>query len=305
MPTVYVVGTITMDLIARSERFPQPGETFIGTSFAQHPGGKAANQAIASAKTGARTAVIGKVGRDAFGKTLTQFLKQNGVQLKYVQQTDEAPTGVAQIVVADSGENAIVVVPGANGQLTVEDVTNVPVADGDIVLGQLEVPRVCIEALFARARNAGAITILNPSPAQHCPREFLGLADYLIANENEYEYYIGEKVDFSAADAVLDAAPKLRTHAEQAIIVTLGARGLVALSGEERIVIPGHSVKAVDTTGAGDTFAGAFAARLAAGDTLKPALAYANAAAAISVQRPGAGSSIPSADEVNGLLASK
>lgn len=304
MPTIYIAGTITMDLVVRSERFPKPGETLHGKTFAMHPGGKAANQATAAAKLGADAAVIGKVGRDEFGERMKQVLREQGVRLDFVQETDEAGTGVALIVVADSGENAIVVVPGANGLLTIKDVVGVPIAAGDIVVGQIEVPLATVEALFRRSRKIGARTMLNVSPAQPCTREFLGLADYLIMNEVEFAYYAGGKIGMTAPAAILDAALKFWTRDGQAMIVTLGARGVVALLKNEQIVIPGHKVTTVDTTGAGDTFLGAFAARIAAGDAFKQALEYANAAAALSVQRPGAGSSIPSADEVKKLLAS-
>lgn len=305
MPAVYVAGTITMDLVSRSERFPKAGETLHGKSFAMHPGGKAANQATAAAKLGANAAVIGKIGQDEFGERMKRTLREQGVRLDFVQETVAAGTGVALIFVADSGENEIVVVPGANGLLSVEDVAQIPVAQGDIVLGQIEVPPVSIEALFRRSKQAGAQTMLNVSPAQPLTPEFFGLADYLIVNEVEFAYYVSGKIDINSSGAILAAARKFRTRVDQAVIVTLGSRGVVALYKDEEAVIPGHKVKAVDTTGAGDTFLGAFAARLAVGDSFKSALAYANAAAAISVQRPGAGSSIPSAAEVEMLLVGR
>ncbi len=302
MSKVIVAGSINMDLVARAERHPLPGETVPGHSAATYPGGKGANQAVASARLGADTVMIGRLGTDVFGPQLKQFLEDQGVRLDYVRETSQAPTGVALIVVAESGENTIVVVPGANGLVSVADVDAVPIEKGDVVLSQFEIPTETIEALFRRCRRLGATTLLNAAPAKRCSRAFLELADIILVNETELGFMIGESVDASSSDSVATAARALRARPDQVIVATLGADGALAVSGEQQTAVPGHKVKAVDTTAAGDTFAGALAARLAAGVAVESALVYANAAAAICVQRPGAGPSIPFATEVDDMV---
>jgi ribokinase len=310
MSRVYVAGSINMDLVARAARHPRPGETVAGTHVATYPGGKGANQAIAAARLGAETALLGKLGTDTFGNQLRAFLSGQGVTLDFVRQTATAATGVALIVVAESGENSIVVVPGANALLEPDDLTNVPIATGDVVLSQFEIPLATIQQLFTQARAIGATTILNPAPAQRCAREVLALADVLILNETELAFFVdidpisASSPDASSPDAIAAAARRLRTRAEQVIVATLGAHGALAVVGERQLRVPGHRVRAVDTTGAGDTFAGATAARLACGYPIERALRDANTAAAICVQRPGAAPSIPTAAEVEAFGAS-
>jgi ribokinase len=302
MARVYVAGSINMDLVARAARHPRPGETVAGTHVATYPGGKGANQAIAAARLGAETILLGKLGTDTFGDQLRDFLSGQGVQLDYLRQTAAAATGVALIVVAENGENSIVVVPGANALLKPDDLAGVPIAAGDVVLSQFEIPLATILQLFTRARAVGATTILNPAPAQRCAREVLALADVLILNETELAFFVDiEPIVASSPDAIAAAARCLRTRAEQVIIATLGAHGALAIIGERQLRIPGHRVRAVDTTGAGDTFAGATAARLACGYPIERALHDANTAAAICVQRPGAAPSIPTAAEVEAV----
>jgi ribokinase len=306
MARVYVAGSINMDLVARAARHPRPGETVAGTHVATYPGGKGANQAIAAARLGADTILLGKLGTDAFGDQLRDFLCGQGVQLDYLRQTAAAPTGVALIVVAESGENSIVVVPGANALLEPDDLANVPIAAGDVVLSQFEIPLATIQQLFTRARAIGATTILNPAPAQRCAREVLALADVLILNETELAFFVDiDSITASSPDAIAAAARRLRTRAEQVIVATLGAHGALAIIGERQLRISGHRVRAVDTTGAGDTFAGATAARLACGYPIERALHDANTAAAICVQRPGAAPSIPTAAEVEALISAE
>jgi len=304
MSRVYVAGSINMDLVTRAHRHPRAGETVLGRGFATYPGGKGANQAVASAKLGAQTIMLGKVGTDAFGDQARRFLHGQGVKVDYVQRTGDAPTGVALIVVSDSGENSIVVVPGANGLLGPGDVEVAPVEKGDVVVSQFEIPLATIERLFTRCRTVGATTILNPAPGRACSPDLLALANVLILNETEIAFFLGvDRIDLSSLDAVATAANRLRAHPEQVLVATLGVRGVLATVGERRVSIPGRRVKAIDTTGAGDSFTGATAARLAAGCTLESALAYANAAASICVQRQGAGPSMATAEEVEALVA--
>ena len=303
MPKVYVAGSINMDLVTRAERHPRAGETVSGSDFATYPGGKGANQAVASAKLGAYTVMLGKVGSDAFGDQLRGFLHGEGVKLDHVRSTGDAPTGVALIVVAASGENSIVVVPGANGLLEPDDVDAAPIERGDVVLSQFEIPLATIAHLFTRCRTIGAATILNPAPAKPCPPALLALADVLILNETELAFFLDvDQIDSSSPEAVAAAARRLRAHPAQVIVATLGARGALAIAGERQLLVPGRPVTVIDTTGAGDSFTGAIATRLAAGWTLERALAYANVAASICVQRQGAGPSMPTAEEVDALV---
>jgi ribokinase len=306
MARVYVAGSINMDLVARTARHPLPGETVAGTHFATYPGGKGANQTIAAARLGADTVLLGKLGTDTFGDQLCDFLSGQGVRLDYLRQTAAAATGVALIVVAESGENSIVVVPGANALLEPDDVAGVPVAAGDVVLSQFEIPLAPIQQLFTQARAIGATTILNPAPARGDAREVLGLADVLILNESELAFFAGvDPIPASSPDAIAAAARHVRARAEQVVVATLGAHGALAIVGEHQLRIPGHPVRAVDTTAAGDTFAGATAARLACGYPIERALRDANTAAAICVQRPGAAPSIPTAAEVEAVSSGK
>jgi ribokinase len=302
MGRVFVAGSINMDVVATAERHPRVGETVFGKNVLYFPGGKGANQAVAAAKLGAATTLIGRLGRDAFGTELRAFLVNQGVDLSLVRETADAHTGTAIITLADA-DNTIVVVPGANGLVTPEDVAAVPLANGDIAVSQFEVPLPAISAFFTRARVAGATTILNPAPAQEFDRDLLDLVEVLVLNETELGLLA--KTEFREGDDAarfVAAARSLRTRSDQNICVTLGKRGVVALVDGEAIIVPGRAVKAIDTTGAGDCFVGALAARLAAGAAVSAALDYANAAAAISVQRMGAAPSMPTSAEVEAAL---
>ena len=285
-----------MDLVLRAERHPGPGETVQGADFHTYPGGKGANQALAAARLGAEVRMVGKVGADAFGDELIASLVAGGVGVGGVARTENASTGIALVVVATtSGENTIVVVPGANALLTADDVDSVPLGKGDVVLSQFEVPLDPIERLFRRAREVGATTILNPSPARHCSLDLLALADVLIVNETELRFLLDEP---SGGQPSHDTARRLRVSNKQVVVVTLGRAGAIAVAPAGDISVSGRPVTVVDTTGAGDTFAGAMAARWGEGTPLDGCLKYANAAAAICVQRLGAGPSIPTAAEV-------
>jgi ribokinase len=305
MSRVFVAGSLNMDLVARTARLPRAGETVPGDEFASFPGGKGANQAIAAARLGAATSLIGRVGTDELGRRLLAFLAGNDVDVSGVLPTD-ASTGVAVVLVGGGGENAIVVIPGANGLLTVEDLQAAPVAAGDLVVSQFETPLPVTETFLARCKALGARTILNPAPARPCPRRLLELADLLVLNETELAFLLDDpSLDVSSTESAAAAASRLRTRPDQVVITTLGSRGCVAVSRDGVQAVPGLRVNAVDTTGAGDAFIGATAARLAAGDQLGAALSYANAAAALTVQRAGAGPAMPTAAEVSALLASR
>jgi ribokinase len=301
MGRVVVAGSINMDVVAIAERHPRVGETVAGKEVLYFPGGKGANQAVAAAKLGAATTLIGRLGKDAFGRELKAFLAAQGVDLSFVRET-EAHTGTAIVTLANAN-NTIVVVPGANGQVSDDDVAGVELAAGDTAVSQFEIPLPTIIAFFTRARAAGATTILNPAPARIFSAELLGLVDILVLNETELGLLAETELrDTDDPARFAEAARSLRVGEKQTICVTLGKRGVLALVHDETLIVPGRTVTAVDTTGAGDCFVGALAARLALGAALRDALGYANIAASICVQRMGAAPSMPTAAEVAALL---
>ncbi|MDI1262376.1 MAG: ribokinase [bacterium] len=302
MGRVFVAGSINMDVVATAGRHPRVGETVAGTAVHYFPGGKGANQAVAAAKLGASTTLIGRLGTDAFGLQLRAFLAAQGVNLDFVTDSAEAHSGTAIITLADA-DNTIVVVPGANALVSAEDVSTPALAKGDVAVSQFEIPQPTIAAFFTRARAAGATTILNPAPAAMFGTGLLDLVDILVLNETELGFLTGlELRDSDEPAKFAGAARSLRRSPSQIICVTLGKRGVLAIGDGDASLIAGRAVKAVDTTGAGDCFVGALAAQLAEGHTIPEALNYANAAASICVQRMGAAPSMPTSAEVAAVL---
>ena len=303
MGRVFVAGSINMDLVATADRHPRIGETVAGTALLYLPGGKGANQAVAAAKLGAPTALIGRLGKDAFGDQLKAFLAAQEIDLSFVQATREAHTGTAVITTANA-DNTIVVIPGANALVSATDVAAPLLARGDVAVSQFEIPLATIAAFFQRARAAGATTILNPAPAIECGTGLLDLVDILILNETELGLLARSELrDTDDPACFLDAARSLPFGKDRIICVTLGKRGVLALIDGEPSIVAGRTVEAVDTTGAGDCFVGAVAAQLAGGRSIRDALDYANAAASICVQRMGAAPSMPTAAEVSALIS--
>jgi ribokinase len=298
---VIVAGSINMDVVVAAARFPATGETVAGNAIAFHPGGKGANQAVAAAKLGARTFLIGRVGADAFGGQLRTFLGRQGVDIRHVQEVDGS-TGTAVITTAGA-RNTIIVVPGANACLEPADVTAEIVQPGDILLGQFETPRAATQQFFQYGKQIGATTVLNPSPADHIDTALLDHTDIIVLNETELALLTGKALTEATPDSeIMAAAQDLRAHrTAQVICITLGPRGVLALVGAHTTSVPGRHVVAVDSTGAGDCFTGALAASLASGCDLTAALHFANDAAAVSVQRHGAGPSMPSAADIAAL----
>ena len=305
MPRVWVAGSVNMDIVATAARYPKIGETVPGTEVFFFPGGKGANQAVAAAKLGAETGLIGKVGRDSFGRDLRNFLSAQNVDLQFLQDTPDAHTGTALITLAE-GDNAIVVIPGANALLSEHDVAQPPLAKGDVLVSQFEIPVATVGKFFARANAAGARTILNPAPAIGFQRDLLRLVDIIIVNETELGTLTGREIHADdPASRLIDAAGALQAKEGQAVVVTLGRRGMVAVAAGNALAIAGESVKSVDSTGAGDCFVGAVAAQTALGASIADALAYANVAASICVQRMGAGPSMPTGSEVAAAIKIK
>jgi ribokinase len=303
MGRVFVAGSINMDVVATADRHPRIGETVAGSAVLYFPGGKGANQAVAAAKLGAPTTLIGRLGMDAFGDRLRAFLMAQGVDLSFVQETAEAHSGTAIITVANA-DNTIVVIPGANALVSAADVEAPVLAKGDIAVSQFEIPLPTISAFFTRARAAGATTILNPAPAIEFGRELLDLVDILILNETELGFLTKTELrDTDDYPRFIDAARSLQINKDKTICVTLGKRGVLALVNGQPLVVDGRAVKAVDTTGAGDCFVGAVAGQLAGGKPIHDALHYANMAASICVQRLGAAPSMPTVAEVEMTLS--
>ena len=302
MGRVFVAGSINMDVVATADRHPKVGETVAGNAVHYFPGGKGANQAVASAKLGAPTTLIGRLGTDAFGQQLRTFLAAQAVDLTHVKDTAEARTGTAVITVADA-DNTIVVVPGANALVSAEDVTAPVLAKGDVAVSQFEIPQATVHAFFRRARTAGATTILNPAPAIPFGKDLLDLVDILILNETELGFLTGTELRDSDDPTRFVEAAKALQGGDRIICITLGKRGVLALIDGQASVIAGRAVKAIDTTGAGDCFVGALASQLANGAAIRNALDYANAAASICVQRMGAAPSMPTASEVAARLS--
>src|SRR6266702_1735904 len=302
MGRVFVAGSINMDVVATADRHPQVGETVAGKAVLYFPGGKGANQAVAAAKLGAPTTLIGRLGTDAFGQELRAFLAAQGVDLSFVKDTAEAHSGTALITIANA-DNTIVVVPGANALVSAEDVGTPVLAKGDVAVSQFEIPLPTIAAFFSKARAAGATTILNPAPAIKFGQELLELVDVLVLNETELGFLTGTELRDSDDDArFIEAVRLLPSNSKQIVCVTLGRRGVLAMIDGKASVVPGRAVKAVDTTGAGDCLVGALAAQLASGKPIRDALAYANTAASICVQRMGAAPSMPTAAEVAAII---
>ncbi|MFE6827548.1 ribokinase [Streptomyces sp. NPDC057690] len=297
MTDIVVLGSTNMDLVAYVEKPPQRGETVTGREFRTIPGGKGANQAVAAAHAGGTVSMIGAVGNDAFGTRLRSTLEHSGVNTDHLR-TVESPSGTAHIVVDDEGGNAIVVVPGANG--TVDHLVpgdEVLISSADALLLQLEVPLAAVVASARAARAHGVRTILTPAPAQPLPPELLAATDLLVPNEHEAATLTGRTDPREAAAALLDSVPE--------VVITLGASGsLYATRGALPLTVPAPRVTAVDSTGAGDTFVGALAVALGEGRPVREALAWASAAAALSVQRPGASASMPYRSEIETQYAS-
>ncbi len=280
---VCVVGSSNLDLVATAAVLPGPGETVMGRDYAEHPGGKGLNQAVASARAGARTGFVSAVGGDRAGDELLEVMAGDHIDTTHVTRHLGTPTGRALIGVSDSGDNAIIVVPGANATVTIDEL---PMAR--VVLAQLEVPIETVRQAFRLARGAGATTVLNPAPAQHLPPDLLALCDVVVPNEHEVE--------------LLGGVDQLLALGARAVVVTEGSKG-ATLHRDGRVErIAPFTVTPIDTTGAGDTFCGVLCARIAAGDHLSVALRHASAAAALSTTRAGAVPSIPFAREVNAFI---
>lgn len=295
MSAIVVLGSANLDLVVRQPRLPRPGETMFGSDFTTVPGGKGLNQAVAAARAGGDVGFLGAVGRDPFGEQLRRSLRDDGVDTDGLVEVD-APTGTAHIAVLDGGENAIVVVSGANAAITtLDDKAQRRIEDASYLVAQFERPQELITEAFVVAHGLGIRTVLTPAPVAPIDPNLLSLVDILVPNAQEACELAG------VADET-EAALKLSQTAGLVVMTRGGLGALVARDGEVVAEVPAREVVAVDTTGAGDTFAGVLVARLADGDELEAALAAATVAASISVTRQGATTSMPTWDEIAAVL---
>ena len=297
---ITVLGIFVADISFAGAKIPIEGETIIGSNYNIGPGGKGCNQAIAISKLGGKVKFISKIGIDEYGKLAVQTLKRNKIDIKNLVQTNRYPTGVAGIMVNQkNGINAINVIPGAPSKLNVEEIKKhiKDIKKSKIFLTQLEIPKKITLLCLKTAYNNNVQTILNPAPASKINKEFFKYINYFTPNEVEAEFYTGIKIK-NRKDA-LKACKKLHLLGVKKSIITLGEKGLFYFDGQEQIYIAAEkSIKAIDTTGAGDAFNGALAFALANSEKIKDALVIANRVAGLSTQKLGAGNSMPSLKEL-------
>ncbi len=302
--SIVVTGSVNVDFILRVTALPRPNETITGHDMAVAIGGKGLNQAVACARLGTPTQMIAAVGDDSFAGQATGYLKANGVDTASVQALSGVATGVANIFVAEDGQNMIVVTPGANARLTpaMVDAAESVIAGAKALIVQLETPLETIKRALELARRHGVLTVLNPAPVHADAKSLFALADLVTPNETELAALTG--IDGQDDASLTQALQALVAAGARQAVVTLGAQGSAALMDGKLVRVPAFTVKAVDATGAGDHFNGALVSRLVAGDDLPAALRYASAASALSVTRPSADSAA-TAEEVAAFLAQR
>lgn len=298
MGKIVVVGSSNTDLVIKTERIPEPGETVLGGRFMMAPGGKGANQAVAAQRLGADVTFVACVGDDLFGKDAVEGYRKEGMNISHVSVKEGVPSGVASIFVDAAAENVIVVAPGANSELGREeiDAAETEISQADFVLMQLETPMETVEYAAAKAYAAGTKTVLNPAPAAKLSDSLLEKLWLITPNRTEAQLLTGLPVTNEAEAGA--AAEALAAKGVKNVVITLGSKGAYILSEGFRGTVPANPVKAVDTTAAGDTFNGALCVALSEGRTLEQACSFAAKASAIAVTRMGAQPSIPFRREI-------
>jgi ribokinase len=308
MKRITVVGSLNVDLVVRTARAPGPGETVTGLGFSRHPGGKGANQAVAAARLcnpGAPpVALIGRIGNDAEGAWLRAGLQADGIDLRGLGHDEKLATGIAAITVAANGENRIVLVPGANQALSpgILGQHHDVLTEAGVLLLQLEIPLPTTQTAARMGREKHAIVILDPAPARPLPSSFLRLCDFITPNETELAHLIGRAPTPLSLEDAADGARHLLAEGARNVVVKLGSQGALLVTPQGQHHWPPFPAQVVDTTAAGDAWNGAFAVALAEGQDILTAGRFANAAAALSVTRPGAQPSIPPRPQVEALL---
>jgi ribokinase len=297
MKKIIVVGSANTDMVVKTEHHPKPGETKLGGVFFMNAGGKGANQAVAAARLGGDVSFVAKVGNDIFGKQTLEGLTNENIDTNHVFIDDEAPSGVALIIVNAEGENSIVVAPGANAKLDAQDVQTIAEnSNVSFILMQLEIPIETISFVINAAKLNGTRVILNPAPAQHLSDQLLDGLFLLVPNESEAGIITGIEVnELKSASLAADAI--LQKGVEH-VIITLGKQGAYFKSSSQELLIPAPVVKAIDTTAAGDTFCGALTVALTEEKSWEDAIRFAITAASISVTRMGAQASVPFRNEI-------
>lgn len=288
-PKITVVGSLNMDLVTITDQLPERGETLIGQHFQMNPGGKGANQAVAAARLGACTTMIGCVGNDTFGKQLIENLAENGVNVDNVEPVTYSITGTATILVSEE-DNRIIVTPGANNEVTVDFIESKRdiIANSDAVVLQLEIPLESVIRAVEIAKENDVKVILNPAPIFELPHSLLKQVDYVTPNEHEKKVLIQNE--------------QQEQELQEKLIVTLGEHGVAFYEDGQLVNIPANKVQVVDTTGAGDSFNGALAVALSEGKSLREACIYSSAVAALSITKLGAQTGMPTVEEVNEFL---
>jgi ribokinase len=298
MPDILVIGSLNADLVVKSPRFPQPGETISGEDLQIIPGGKGANQAVAAARQGTSVTMIGRVGNDSFGPFLVDSLKSDQVDITHISK-DESATGTAIIVVDSNGQNSIVLSAGANGKVSPKNVDAFQ-ADAKILLLQLEIPLDTVTYSAKWGKQKGLTVILNPAPARELPDELIENIDYITPNETELSLLTGLEV--KDASSAQEAAKALLKRGAKNVIVTLGSKGALLITGSNITQIDSYKVDVTDTTAAGDSFIGGFASALIRNTELEEAVKYGNACGALAVTKFGAQPSLPTKLEVETFI---
>lgn len=302
MSAIIVLGSLNMDLVVKAERAPEAGETLPGQVFQTIPGGKGANQAAAAAKLGGDVAMVGRVGADDFGKNLIAALQDVGVDTSAVQTDPDHSTGIAAITVEETGENRILIVAGANGQVSTADVDALrpALAQAKVLVLQMEIPLATIEYALNVAAELDLLTVLNLAPAYPISDAMLKQIDILLLNESETRLL--SNISVADIDSAKVACSALRARGANTVIVTLGAQGALLAIPDEFIFVPAYEVDVVDTTAAGDAFTAGFVVSLLETGDNEKSLQYANAVGALTVTKLGAQVSLPTKEEVETFL---
>ena len=301
-PRIVVIGSINMDIVIHAERLPREGETVIGSDLRFFPGGKGANQAVAAARLGAETFMVGRVGKDSFGEPLRASLIHNGINCDHVIADENAASGTALIVINPQGNNSILVAPGASQNVSPADVDSVAelIRQADALLMQFEIPLETVAYVVEQAQAHGDLTIVDAGPAKKCPPDLLTKADVVSPNETEAEALVGIPItDLPSAEK---AARRLVDLGVKTLVLKLGDKGCLVAQQGYVSHFPAFKVSPVDTTAAGDAFTAALGVEMAKGEPLERAVRFANAAGALSTLKPGAQPSMPTREEVLNFL---
>ena len=301
-PKIAVIGSSNIDFVAKVPKLPIPGETVIGSDLVIVPGGKGANQAVSIARLGSDVTFVTKLGMDDFGELAIKNFKNDGIDISFISRSQNAPSGTALIFVDNAGQNVLVAVPGANAELSVEDInrSRSVVENADVLVLQLEVPLDTVEYAVSVASENGIPIIMNPAPGRKLKPELIGKFSYLTPNETETEILTNIRVVDEAS--AKEAGLLLMGYGADNVVITMGKHGAMLISSDTCELIPGFEVKAVDATAAGDAFTGGLAYATATGKKLKDAVMFANAVAALTVTKMGAQPSLPYKKEVESFL---